>query len=136
MTSGALATSRIAAGLTGALAAFQLGLAAGAPWGEAAWGGASSTLTPGLRAGSGVAAVVFSAASLVVLRQGGHEVWAPLPDRWLRRVTIGLAAWTGTGVVMNLASRSALERAIWAPTSLVLAVTLGLTASRERGSRR
>ena len=125
-------TSVIASGAIGALAAFQLGLAVGAPWGEAAWGGASSTLAPGLRVASAVASVVWSGAALVALRQGGHESWAPVPDRWLRRVTIGLAGYTGLGVLMNLASRSELERAIWAPTSLVIAVGLGLTAAWGR----
>ena len=121
-------TSRLAAGLLGALGGFQLALAAGAPWGEAAWGGTSSTLTPGLRIASGVAVVVWSAAALVTLRQGGHDTWAPLPDRWLRRTTIGVAGYSGLGVLMNLASRSELERAIWAPTTLAMAIALGLTA--------
>jgi len=129
-------TSRLAAGLLGALGGFQLALAAGAPWGEAAWGGTSSTLTPGLRIASGVATVVWSGAALVTLRQGGHDSWAPLPDRWLRRTTIGLAAYSGLGVLMNLASRSELERAIWAPTTIAMAITLGLTARWGRRAPR
>ncbi len=129
-------TSRVACGLLGALGTFQLALAAGAPWGEAAWGGASSTLTPGLRVASGVAAVVWSAGALVALRQGGHDGWAPLPDRWLRRTTIALAGYSGLGTLMNLASRSELERAIWAPTTLAMAVTLGLTAAWGRRTPR
>ncbi len=128
-------TSRVAAALLGAVGGFQLALAAGAPWGEAAWGGASPTLPAGLRVASGVAAVVWSGAALVVLRQGGHETWAPVPDRWLRRTTIVLAAYSGVGVLLNLASRSELERALWTPTTLAMAVTLTVCAARGRRLR-
>ncbi|WP_372593985.1 hypothetical protein [Actinotalea sp.] len=129
---GARVPSRVAAALLGGVSAFQVALAAGAPWGEAAWGGASATVPAGLRVASGVAAIVWSGGALVALRLGGHETWAPVPDRWLRRTTIGLAAWSGVGALMNLASPSVLERAIWAPTSLAMAATLALTAARGR----
>lgn len=122
----------VAAGLLGALSAFQLALALGAPWGEAAWGGRHAELPTGLRAASAVSAVVWSGAAAVALRQGGRDTWAPVPDRWLRRTTAGLALYSGVGVVMNLASRSELERAVWVPVTLAMAVSLGLTSAGGR----
>jgi len=86
----------------------------------------------GLRVASGVAAVVWLGVAAVALRQGGRETWAPVPDRWLRRATLGLAGYTALGTALNLASRSELERAIWSPTTLAMAVSLGLAATWGR----
>lgn len=51
----------------GALMAFQVALAAGAPLGHAAWGGSQAHLTAGQRIGS-AAAVVFYVAAIIVVR--------------------------------------------------------------------
>jgi hypothetical protein len=88
------------------LAGFEALLAAGVAWGRAAWGGGNAELNPGLRIGSAVVAGFFVGAALVVRRQGGHGTWAPLPDRWLRPATWGLAAYTGFGTIPNMLSRS------------------------------
>ena len=53
------AASNVAVVLLGVIAIFQLGLALGAPWGKAAWGGQNPGVLPtGLRVASGLAAVV------------------------------------------------------------------------------
>src|SRR4051794_29172718 len=49
-----------------ALMVFQVALAAGAPLGEAAWGGAHTHLTPGQRTGSAISVLFYLAAILVV----------------------------------------------------------------------
>ena len=54
-----------------ALAGFQAALAAGAPWGHAAWGGADAHLSANQRGASAVAAAVYVAATLIVLCRGG-----------------------------------------------------------------
>ncbi len=103
------------------LVVFQLALAVGAPWGRAAYGGqAPGVLPTRFRVSSVVAAVVWAGVALVVARQGGIPVWAPLPDAWLP-----VAVWTISGllalaVILNAITRSRVERAIWLPVTLVL----------------
>jgi hypothetical protein len=112
--------------LFAALVLFQLALAAGAPWGRAAYGGQTPGVLPArLRVSSVVAALVWAGVALVVARRGGIPVWAPLPDAWLPVaiwIVVGLLA---LAVVLNTITRSTVERAIWAPASvLMLAATL------------
>ncbi len=121
--------SIVAAALFAILVGFQVALAAGTPWGRAAWGGGAAHLASGLRVASAISAVVLAAAALVVLRRGGHAVRSPLPDRWLRASTWVLTGYTALGVLANGASRSDIERNIWAPVSLVLAVTCAMVAA-------
>lgn len=102
------------------LVLFQIALAAGVPWGLAAYGGRSAELPNELRVASGVAVVVWTVAALIVLRRAGVSGWAPLPDAWLviaMWILVGLAV---VAVVMNAITPSALERAIWLPFSVLL----------------
>lgn len=102
------------------LVLFQLAIAAGAPFGPASWGGThEGALPPNLRAGSAVAALVWTVASLVVL---GRVDVGPLSGSWLRWAVWGLVGLLVVGAVMNAASRSRWERFGWAPFSLVLAL--------------
>lgn len=110
----------VLAALLSALVAFQVALAAGAPWGRAAYGGASERLAPRLRVTSVVAAIIWSAATVVVLGRG-DVITVPL-NGTLIWVVVGLL---GLGIVANAATRSHIERAIWLPFSLV-ATTLAL----------
>ncbi len=124
----ARAASAIAAAVMAALALFEIGLAAGLPWGAAAWGGGQTVLSPGMRLASVGAAAFWIAALLAVLRLGGSRVWSLLPDRWIRAAVWVLAVYAALMVLANAASRSDTERAVMAPTSAVLAVTCALTA--------
>jgi hypothetical protein len=112
------------------IALFQGALAAGAPLGRAAWGGAHAGQLPGgLRIASGVAILVWAAASLLLLRRGGLGVLA-IPEGaavWGAWILCGLSA---VGALMNLASSSGWERFFWAPYALILA---GLCAVAARG---
>lgn len=106
---------------------FQLALAAGAPWGAAAWGGANSGALPvGLRAASAVAALVWVGVAAVsagrLLGQTGR-----------RRVLLGVAAYTTLGIALNAASPSTVERSVWVPAT---AVGAGLAWMAWRESRR
>jgi hypothetical protein len=110
-----------------AIAAFQVALGAGAPWGAAAWGGTHSGVLPTrLRLASGVAAVVWLFVAAVA---DGRLLGRTGRRRWL----VGVAAYVTVGVLLNAISRSALERAVWVPVCLVGAV-LGWRA--VRASRR
>lgn len=128
-------SARAAAVLFGALAAFEVALAAGLPWGRAAWGGGQAELDPRMRAASGAAAVVLTGGALVVLRHGGHRVWSPLPQRWLHAAVWGLTAYCAAGTLMNAISRSPVERAVMTPTALALSVLCATVARRGSASR-
>ena len=67
---GRAAAVAAAIGFAG-IAVFELALAAGAPWGHAAWGGAHADLSAAQRAGSAVAVVVWAGAALIVLGRAG-----------------------------------------------------------------
>ncbi len=117
-----------AAALFGVLASFQVALASGLPWGEAAWGGAHAELGVELRVASGVQAVLATGFALIVLRRAGHQVWAPLPSRWLPIATRILAGYMALGTLINAVSRSSIERVIWTPVALSLAILCGIVA--------
>ena len=73
-------TAALAAIGFASLAIFQAALAAGAPWGDAAWGGGNAHLSAGQRAASAVAAAVYVAATLIVCRgasSGQREAATP-----------------------------------------------------------
>ncbi len=124
----------VAAVLFGSSAAFQVALAAGVPWGEAAWGGGHAELGGGLRVASGVQAVVATGFALVVLRGAGHHVWGPLPLRWLPPAVWVLSAYMAFGVLLNAASRSDVERAVWTPVALSLSVLCAVVAVKGRNT--
>ncbi|HWR84463.1 MAG TPA: hypothetical protein VN200_00570 [Rhodoglobus sp.] len=106
--------------LIAVLVVFQLCLAAGAPWGRAAYGGARRVLPSRLRVSSAVAAVVWALVGFVVLRRAGFDVWAPLPDMALPIAVWVVVAVLVPGVVLNAITRSRVERAIWLPVTLVM----------------
>ena len=119
----------VAAFLMGALAAFELALAAGLPWGKAAWGGGDADLATGLRIASVGAAVIYGVAALVILRRAGHGVWTPIPARWVPRVVWGIAGYSVLGTLLNAVSGSTLERAVMTPVALCLAVLCATVAT-------
>jgi hypothetical protein len=117
----------IAVVLLGVTEIFQLGLAAGAPWGKASWGGKhAGALPPGLRIASGVVAiVVYPLIALFVLDSAGliDLTWLPGTRAGMWIVT----AFFALGAVANFASRSRIER-VWGPVALVIAVCSGIIA--------
>jgi hypothetical protein len=60
-------------------------------------------------------------AASVLLERAGHEL-VPLSFTVARWGTWALFGLTALGALMNLASRSRLERLIWSPVSALLAV--------------
>lgn len=105
---------------------FQAALAAGAPWGPAAYGGTHrGTLPPQLRMISGLAAVTYCGGAALILRGSGS------PGARSRAFSV-LSVFMGISVVANGASRSPIERVLWTP------VTAGTTmlAWRSRNASR
>lgn len=110
------------------LTAFQIALAAGAPWGAAAYGGVWPGVLPkGIRINSLVfGLVIYPLIGLYVIDRGGLAAFDWLPARgaaiWV------LVAFFAIGAVLNLISRSKVER-LWAPvafTASVCALVLAL----------
>lgn len=119
----------VASALFAVLIAFQLALALGAPWGRAAYGGSEpGVLPPRLRVSSAIAVVVWTAIALAVARRAGLPVWAPVPDAWLPVVAWVVVGLLVIAVALNAITRSAVERAIWLPTSLALLVAVLVVA--------
>jgi hypothetical protein len=109
------------------IALFQAVLAAGAPLGEAAWGGAHTHLSTGERVGSAVAVFVWTAAALIVLGRAG--LWAAGRHASLfRSGTWLLVAVNLIAALMDFASQSRWENAIFGPTALVLALLCTVVA--------
>lgn len=109
------------------LAVFQLALAAGAPLGHLAWGGAHRILPRKLRIGSLVSIALYALIAFVLLEREGvlDLIIVPTFER--------IAAWLVTayfvlGIAMNAISRSRPERFVMTPVVLVLAVLSLLVA--------
>ncbi len=115
---------------TSVVVLFQLALAAGAPWGEWAMGGAyPGQFPPSLRVAAIVQAALLVGMALVVLTRAGLFTprWAR-HARWLIWVVV---AYGVIGLILNLITPSTGERAIWAPVAFVLLVSSALVASSK-----
>jgi hypothetical protein len=128
---GAL-TKKAAIGATvgfAGLAVLQLLLAAGAPFGEAAWGGATEgRLPPALRVGSALSVVAYAVGVALILRRAGFRVpWVSRPvarvGSWMLVVLLVL------GTLANFLSQSPWERLLLGPVTLVMAGLCLLVAS-------
>jgi hypothetical protein len=122
------AAAIVAIVLLGVLVVFQAGLALGAPWGAAAWGGQNTGVLPrNLRIASGVAAVLIYPIVILLIAAAGGLIgsdWVPFDltiAMWVLAVVLGI------GAVMNFISRSAVER-IWGPVALAVAACCAIIA--------
>jgi hypothetical protein len=108
---------RVALTLLAGVGAFEFALAAGAPWGAAAWGGQTPGVLPtSLRVASGIAVLVYGGlAALVVTDRLGSTARS--------RLLTGASLLMAFGSVANLASQSPVER-LWAPVAATLALML------------
>jgi hypothetical protein len=114
--------------LLGVIVVFQIGLALGAPWGAAAWGGKHPGVLPTrLRIASAVVAVVvYPLVIALVLAAAGiiGDDWLPIDGTiamWVLAILLGL------GAVANFLSRSQAERR-WGPVALTIAMCCALIA--------
>ena len=114
-TLAAIVFALVAAGVI----AFQLALALGAPWGAYAMGGAfPARFPPAMRVAAVIQAAIIALLGLAVLSAAGlilPELATALP--WLAWVAVAIS---GLGVALNAISRSAGERRIWVPVSIVM----------------
>lgn len=99
---------------------FQLALAAGAPWGAYAMGGASpGVFPPALRAAAVVQAALLGGMAAVLLARA--DVVRVSVGRALGPLAWAVAAISLVSLVLNWITPSAGERMIWGPVTLVLA---------------
>lgn len=106
------------------LCLFQLALAAGVPWGHAAYGGANRELSTGLRITSGVAVGIWILAILLVMRRSQSEGLLFLSPGAVSILCWVLTGYLAIGTVMNGISRSKAERNIWTPVSLISCIAV------------
>lgn len=110
-----------------AVIGFQVALAAGAPWGAYAMGGAfPGQFPPAMRVAALVQAIILLLLAGVVLARAGIGVFRlSRLSRWLIWVVVAFSA---LSLMLNLITPSAGERAIWAPVALVMLVCSLLVA--------
>ena len=109
------------------VAAFQIGLAAGAPWGRAAWGGRHGRiLTYRLRIASGIAGLLVYPIIIVWIASVGGLIGGSTKPGGRIAMWV-FAALFFVGALANAASRSSIER-LWAPVSLTIAICCAIVA--------
>ena len=114
-------TAAVAAtAILGALAVFQGMLAAGAPIGRFAWGGAHTRLPTALRIGSAVSIALYALFAVVLLDRA--SIIAVLPDAVSAVGTWVLFGYFVIGIGMNGISRSRAERLTMMPCCLAMAM--------------
>jgi hypothetical protein len=102
--------------------AFQIALAAGAPWGAYAMGGASpGQFPPALRIAAIIQAVLLVGMAAVILARAGLVLpgWSRV-SHWLVWIVVAL---TALSLILNLITPSPGERALWAPTLSLLLIS-------------
>jgi hypothetical protein len=119
------------ASVSAGVVAFQIGLAAGMPWGAYAMGGAfPGQFPPALRIAALVQAALLVGLAVVVLVRAGLilPAWSRTA-RWLIWMVVAVAA---VGLVLNLITPSAGERALWAPVTAIMLLSSAVVALRGR----
>jgi hypothetical protein len=105
------------------MAAFQASLALGAPLGAHVLGGRSQGKLPNrLRAFSAIAAAILVGGALVILARAGAIGWPVGATGLLIPATWVIAAFLVLNTLGNLASKSRLERTVFAATTAALAI--------------
>jgi hypothetical protein len=103
------------------LAAFQVSLIVGAPFGHFAWGGQNEVLPTTYRIGSVSSLLIYALFAVVVL----HKAKLLHFIKSSRFSTIGIwiiFGYSVLGVLMNAASRSSGERMVMTPVVLAMAL--------------
>ena len=113
-------SARISSGILYAVILFQFALVAGAPWGEYTQGGQDTgTLSIGGRVLALISAgalFLMGSAMLALIHKGPFKNFRREVIHKFAFITV---AYSGIGVIMNLGSRSAGERMVWGPITLI-----------------
>ena len=124
-----LVAAIVAASLFFALTAFQVALAAGAPFGDHVLGGRfPGTLPRRPRLFSGLAAFLLIGLAVVVLARAAVIGWPASISGVLGPASWVVPTFLVLNTLGNLASKSRLERTVFAAITAVLAVLCGFVA--------
>lgn len=107
-----------------ALAVFQIFLAAGAPYGNLAWGGQHKILPKKLRIASGLSVILYSIFGLIALMAAG-VVDTGLSESAQKLAVLFVTVYSIAGIFLNAISRSKYERLVMTPIVTVLAICYG-----------
>ena len=119
--------------ISAGVVAFQIALAAGAPWGSYAMGGAfPGQFPPALRISALFQAALLAAFAAVVLARAGLIL--PGWQKASRRLVWAVVAFSALSLVLNLITPSAGERLIWAPVALLLLISSAAVALKGPSS--
>lgn len=129
-----------AAGLLGLVVLFQWAIVLGAPWGEFTQGGGTVGRLPttGRLAAAASSVLLLTMASAISARTGQGPLRS-LPPRAITVLVWLTTVYSGLSVLLNLATPSVKERAVWAPIStviLMLVVAAMLLTRTPRGASR
>jgi hypothetical protein len=119
-----------------AVVAFQIALAAGAPWGEFAMGGAfPGQFPPALRVAALIQAALLLGMAAVVLARA--DIILPQWSRVSRLLIWFVVVFAALSLILNLITPSAGERSIWAPTAFLLLISsiVAFTKSSKSAAR-
>jgi hypothetical protein len=116
------AAALLYATISTSVVAFQIALAAGAPWGSYAMGGAfPGQFPPSMRIAALFQAALLAGFAAVVLARAGLIL--PGWHKASRRLIWVVVAFSALSLVLNLITPSAGERAIWAPVAFLLLIS-------------
>ena len=119
----------LAAALFLGMAAFQASLALGAPFGAHVLGGRHPRALPGrLRAFSAIAAAILVGGAVVILARAGAIGWPVAATGLLGPASWAIASFLVLNTLGNVASKSRLERTVFAATTASLAVLSAFVA--------
>lgn len=126
--------ARVAAGVMLGVAAFQVALVAGAPWGAYTQGGdTEGALDPSGRVFAAVSCAVLLVMAAAILGRVREGPLKNAPGRLVTALAWFTTFYAALAVVLNLATESSSERAVFGPTAVVLLV---LVVTTMVGSRR
>ena len=115
--------ARAAAIVMVGVAVFQVALVLGAPWGAYTQGGeAEGALDTSGRALAAVSCVILLVMAAAILARVLERPMKGAPRRLVAALAWFTTIYTGVAVVLNLATQSSSERAVFAPTAILLFV--------------
>ena len=128
--------ARVAAVLLVGIAAFQVVLVFGAPWGAYTQGGETEgALDTSGRVIAAVSCVILLVMASAILARVGEGPLKNAPGRLVTALAWFTTIYSAVAVVLNLATQSSSERAVFAPTAILLFVLVVSTMVGSRQAR-
>lgn len=108
------------------LSVFQIALAAGAPYGSVAWGGANRILPGQQRIASAAAPLIYTFfASFPLQKTGYAHIW---PSGWIEPGIWIIACYLASSAGLNAMSKSRPERLVMTSVAAALAILFFIIA--------